>query len=306
MENRDNRNCELLFEYLRSILYDSEIRTLDIEALDEPFRKLGMGLQYLEEAVKEMKSYTADLAVGNLSGAYPARGNFLCGNLKSLHANLKHLTLQAKLVAAGDYSQQVSYMGEFSDAFNTMIKQLRERDELLKREVEREKEKADSLSDYAYMDSLTYIGNRYYFEEQMTALLNQQEPFILCYLDLDHLKYVNDRFGHIEGDKYLKYFVEVVKKRIRDGDIFARIGGDEFCIIFQKCEKQVVQKKMEDILTEFQNTARKDYIIGFSYGILEVLKSENVPDIDEVLEEADAVMYEQKRMHKKEYEKELE
>ena len=59
-------------------------------------------------------------------------------------------------------------------------------------------------------------------------------------------------------------------------------------------------------MTEFQNTARKDYITGFSYGILEVLKSENVPGIGEVLEAADAVMYEQKRMRKKEYEKELE
>lgn len=52
----EDRNCELLFEYLRSILYDSEVKTLEIDSLDEPFRKLGMGLQYLETAVKEMKS----------------------------------------------------------------------------------------------------------------------------------------------------------------------------------------------------------------------------------------------------------
>ena len=52
----EDRNCELLFEYLRSILYDSEVKTLEIDSLDEPFRKLGMGLQYLETAVKEMKT----------------------------------------------------------------------------------------------------------------------------------------------------------------------------------------------------------------------------------------------------------
>ena len=46
-----DRNCELLFEYLRSILYDSEVKPLEIDSLDEPFRKLGMGLQYLETAV---------------------------------------------------------------------------------------------------------------------------------------------------------------------------------------------------------------------------------------------------------------
>ena len=301
----DNQNCELLFEYLRSILYDSEIHTLDIENLEQTFRKLGMGLQYLEQAVKEMKAYTADLAAGNLSGECPGRENFLCENLKSLHANLNHLTLQAKQVAAGDYSQHVSYMGEFSDAFNTMIKQLRERDELLKREAERERKKADSLEDYAYTDTLTYVGNRYYFEEKTNALLSEHQPFVLCYLDLDHLKYVNDRFGHVEGDKYLKNFANIMKNRIRDGDVFARIGGDEFCIIFQKCEKQVVQKKMEQILFEFEHTEYHDYPVSFSYGIIQVEETEKEPTISEILEAADTVMYEQKRIHKQQYEKEL-
>lgn len=47
----DNRNCEMLFEYLRSILYDSTIETLDISKLDEPYRKLGRGMQFLQHAV---------------------------------------------------------------------------------------------------------------------------------------------------------------------------------------------------------------------------------------------------------------
>lgn len=58
----DETNCDKLFEYLRSILYDAEIEKLDIDSLDEPFRKLGMGLQFLAHAVREMKQYTAALA----------------------------------------------------------------------------------------------------------------------------------------------------------------------------------------------------------------------------------------------------
>lgn len=112
----EDRNCELLFEYLRSILYDSEVKTLEIDSLDEPFRKLGMGLQYLETAVKEMKQCSAALSKGDLSSFKPARENFLCENLKNIHANLNHLTWQAKQVAKGDYSQTVSYLGEFSEA----------------------------------------------------------------------------------------------------------------------------------------------------------------------------------------------
>ena len=85
-------NCEMLFEYLKSILYDSPIRPLHVEELDAPYRKLGLGLQYLQKAVEEMQAYTKDLSQGNLSGEFPARDNFLCANLKNLHANLNHLT----------------------------------------------------------------------------------------------------------------------------------------------------------------------------------------------------------------------
>ena len=101
--------CGMLFEYLKSILYDTPINRPDLEDLDEPYRRLGEGLSYLQQAVEEMLAYTADLSKGNLSGPVPSRENFLCVNLKNLHASLNHLTWQAKQVASGDYSQHVSY-----------------------------------------------------------------------------------------------------------------------------------------------------------------------------------------------------
>ena len=82
-----------------------------------------------------MKRYSAEISKGNLSIEAPGRDNFLCENLKNIHANLNHLTWQAKQVAKGDYSQSVSYLGEFSEAFNTMTKQLKEREEELEEEA---------------------------------------------------------------------------------------------------------------------------------------------------------------------------
>ncbi len=411
----ENKNCELLFEYLRSILYDQKTKELNMEMLEEPFRKLGMGLAYLDRAVREMKEYSADLSIGNLSGFYPGRDNFLCENLKNLHANLNHLTWQAKQVAAGDYSQQVSYLGEFSEAFNTMTKQLCEREKLLKEEAEKEKRRAEvmegyhelllemmqksnerilvidaetkeimygncqaekessgstegfpktsdevemlilarddlsekmweaegadgriyrimtasiewqgrkayahivrditeekqeteKLTDRAYTDSLTKIGNRFYFREQMERLLKKRTSFSLCYFDLDHLKYINDRFGHAEGDEYIKAFVAAVKNRIREDDIFARIGGDEFCAVFRECPEKTAARKMEQVLTDFMDGNRDKYPSGFSYGIIEVHGEEKETTVAELLKCADAVMYLQKRRHKQEYEKKL-
>ena len=104
-----DKNCDQLFEYLRSILYDAHVTPLDVSSLDEPYQKLGLGLQYLDTAVREMKAYSAALSTGNLSDCYPSRDNPLCENLKNIHANLNHLTWQAKQVAKGDYSKTVSY-----------------------------------------------------------------------------------------------------------------------------------------------------------------------------------------------------
>lgn len=286
----EDKNCELLFEYLRSILYDTKVHPLDISALDAPYQKLGMGLQYLDRAVKEMKDYSAALAKGNLSGFTPSRDNLLCENLKGIHANLNHLTWQAKQVAKGDYSQTVSYLGEFSEAFNTMTAQLRERELFLKQEAEREKLEA-------HQDPLTKIGNRAYFQEETERLLDTNEPLVFCYCDLDHLKYVNDSFGHLEGDWYLTFFAQTVQKYIRREDIFARIGGDEFCIIIQHCPVDVAREKLEAILLDFTSNTTTYYTKSFSYGIVEIPAGHGILPVESIIRQADEAMYAQKREH---------
>ena len=287
----EDKNCELLFEYLRSILYDTQAATLDIAQLDPPYRKLGMGLQYLDKAIQEMKDYSAALSTGNLSGFTPSRDNLLCENLKNIHANLNHLTWQAKQVAKGDYSQTVSYLGEFSEAFNTMTAQLREREQYLKQEAEREKLEA-------HQDPLTKIGNRAYFQEETERLLATNEPFVFCYCDLDHLKYVNDNFGHLEGDWYLTFFAETVRNHIRREDVFARIGGDEFCIIIQHCPTDVAIEKLEAILSDFTGDTTTYYSKSFSYGIVEIPAGHGPLDTEAIIQQADEAMYAQKRARK--------
>ena len=87
-----NKDCELLFEYMRGILYDSWIENIEVNALSEPFKDLGRGLQIMQNAVNELVTYSSELSKGNLSVEFPKEYNFLCENLKNLHANLNHLT----------------------------------------------------------------------------------------------------------------------------------------------------------------------------------------------------------------------
>ncbi|MDD7079038.1 MAG: GGDEF domain-containing protein [Lachnospiraceae bacterium] len=291
----EDKNCEMLYEYLRSILYDSKIQTLDIEQLDEPFQKLGKGLVYLQSAVEEMLQYSEDLSHGNLKRDYPNKENFLCNHLKNLHANLNHLTWQAKQVATGDYSQHVSYLGDFSDAFNIMTEQLKEREALLEAEKERTQKR---LSVKAYHDPDTGIYNRLYYNEYMEKMLRGKKDFTLVYIDLDGLKSVNDRFGHNEGDRYIRAFVSLVGSSFRNTDVFARVGGDEFAIVVSNCLKKELNEKMEELRKVFAGAYSCVYPASFSFGIVEIDGKENKKSFEEIKNDADDAMYRYKRKNK--------
>jgi len=118
---------EILFNYLRDVIYDPSNAVLDIEKLPEDFQDFGKGLQYFADCVMESKSLAQALSKGVLNGKIPQADNEIAAPLKSLHASLRHLTWQAQQIAKGDYKQRVNFMGDFSAAFNTMAQQLDER-----------------------------------------------------------------------------------------------------------------------------------------------------------------------------------
>ena len=293
----EQQNCGLLFEYLRSILYDASVKPLDVDALDPAYQKLGKGLQYLDQAVRELKAYSAALSVGDLSRGYPSYNNPLCDNLKNIQANLNHLTWQAKQVAKGDYSQTVSYLGDFSQAFNTMTAQLREREEALKKQAQREREYADLMEQEAHHDALTGVSNRAGLALSLATLNKTDGQFAFCFCDLDHLKHVNDTFGHDEGDRYLCAFVQTVQKHLRERDIFARVGGDEFCIVLRGCSESLALREMAAMQEDFVRESPSEYTQRFSFGVSFLPKGHGEVDFDALFRQTDAAMYVQKKRH---------
>lgn len=166
--------------------------------------------------------------------------------------------------------------------------------------ITEEKNRTSQLTSKAYMDSGTGIFNRLYFEEQVDQILEKRKEFIFGYLDLDGLKYVNDKFGHLEGDQYIQSFVSLIKSKIRSSDIFARIGGDEFAVIFSGCPEHVARDKLQKMLTAFIGENEKPYPRSFSYGLVAVNGKEQMTRA-EMIKQADAAMYcckqENKRMY---------
>jgi len=116
-----------LFNYLQDVIYDPAKASLEIDELPEDLRDFGRGLQYYVDCVQEVQQFAGSMSKGDLSANHPSRGNEVAGQLKALHASLKHLTWQTQQIEQGDYTQRVEFMGEFSDSFNTMTNQLAQR-----------------------------------------------------------------------------------------------------------------------------------------------------------------------------------
>ncbi len=144
----NQNNADILLRYLKDILYNPNVQSPDLSGLEESCRDLGEELKVLRGWIEEMRAYSEDLSLGNISIPYPSQNNPLCVNLRHLHASLKHLSWQAGQVAAGDYSQEVTYPGEFAAAFNTMTAQLKERESYLKAEKNQAEKEAEIIKSY--------------------------------------------------------------------------------------------------------------------------------------------------------------
>ncbi len=124
---------DLVVSQIRNIILGRPI-TDEIRCKSEEFQELQEGLDYLKESCFETQDYLLELSNGNLDAKIPNKKNMINANLKELQASLKHLSWQTTQIAMGDYNQRVSFLGEFSDSFNTMVQQLRDRENQLKKQ----------------------------------------------------------------------------------------------------------------------------------------------------------------------------
>ena len=146
----------LLFQYMHDLIADPVHAKLDTTRLDPAFIELGQTLVFFGKCITELNNLAAAMARGDLSAPLPSSENSIAAPMKELHASLKHLTYQTLLVAMGDYQQRVEFMGEFSDAFNSMVHQLSERQKNLENEIELTKQITSALEQsFQLLNSIT-------------------------------------------------------------------------------------------------------------------------------------------------------
>ncbi|MDD3519429.1 MAG: EAL domain-containing protein, partial [Chromatiales bacterium] len=156
---------------------------------------------------------------------------------------------------------------------------------------------ARELTRQASHDALTGILNRREFERRLTETIDKprgsDSSHILCYLDLDQFKIVNDTCGHVAGDELLRQVTALLGGCVRASDVLARLGGDEFGILFLNCPLAKAQEVAESIREGIQDFRfawqGKSFAIGVSIGLVAI--AEQDCEISSLLSAADAACY---------------
>ena len=140
-------------------------------------------------------------------------------------------------------------------------------------------------------DLLTNLYNRAYFERKVKELIDKNIAFSLVFIDLDNFKYVNDTFGHYEGDEILKITADILRKNLKGKDIIARFGGDEFVVAAIECDKKCAENMFEEIRKKI-NKIFKQYNVTASIGISFFPE---IKHFEQLIKEADNKMYKAKK-----------
>ncbi|HEY0285615.1 MAG TPA: sensor domain-containing diguanylate cyclase, partial [Pseudomonas sp.] len=171
-------------------------------------------------------------------------------------------------------------------------------------DITEKKQLEDELQRLATTDVLTQSSNRRHFFEcaqrEFEQARLQGAPMAFLLLDIDDFKLVNDTYGHQEGDVVLQRIAECGRTTLRRGDLFGRIGGEEFAAVFPGCAPDMAKQIAERLQREIQRLSFQcdDNAFGItaSQGLTNL--GANDPSLEALYARADAAMYQAKRQGK--------
>ena len=153
------------------------------------------------------------------------------------------------------------------------------------------------ISYQASHDALTGLINRIEFERQLAEALEggrgDSLNSVLCYMDLDRFKAVNDTCGHLAGDNMLREIAKLIRDQVRDSDFVARLGGDEFGMLLIRCPLDKARQIADDVCKAIRDYRfvwqDRIFTVGISIGLVEVARETGT--LKDLLSAADSACY---------------
>ena len=166
------------------------------------------------------------------------------------------------------------------------------------------KSSEEKIKHLSFHDSLTGLYNRTYFEEELERYnFPRYYPLSVVMLDVNGLKVINDTFGHSEGDRLLQHLSQVLTSVSRQGDILARIGGDEFAILLPSTTSEQAHEFCARIKKACQQDKIKPIYLRLNISLGHTTQKGEYKEINSLLKEADRNMYQDKLFNGKSREK---
>ncbi len=185
-----------------------------------------------------------------------------------------------------------------------LLEEVQKANDVLRQEIIERKRAEEELHKLSIIDELTGLNNRRGFlllaKQQIKIADRLKKYAALIYADMDNMKWINDTFGHREGDQALIDIANILKSALRASDVVARYGGDEFVgLVLDSTEKgaEVVCAHIQEKLNAYNLEGNRSFKLSISFGLTRY-DPKNPSTLEELLERADRLMYEHKQRKK--------
>ncbi|NOR80758.1 MAG: EAL domain-containing protein [Methyloprofundus sp.] len=252
-------------------------------------------IEYVNPKIYETTGYSANEVIGKHTRLFSS-GETSQEDYKDLWATIKsgndwRGTLHNKKKSGKFYWSQES-ISPIKDKNNNITHFV-----AIQEDITEAKKVSEQLSYQASHDPLTGLINRREFENRVNRTIKTSKDndsvHVLCYLDLDQFKVINDTCTHIAGDELLKQIANILSGAFRHRDTVARIGGDEFAVLLEHCSIQQAERHAQELLTavnKFQfHWDNKSFRVGISIGIVAITRT--TKNTSSALSSADVACY---------------
>ncbi len=271
---------------------------LFLQALNERLSSVGGGVDGLSGVAEGMLSSgdAFDVAlradIETFAGDV-GKANSLLALQESVASHLESVFQQLDRYKEERQEQQRDYEAE--------LESLQQKVDSLEKEAERAQADIQAQQKRSERDSLTELPNREAYERRLGIELERwsryDRKFCLVVADVDYFKSINDRYGHLAGDKVLKVLAKTIRQRLRRADFIARYGGEEFVILLPETDAEQALSVMDDICSQIRNCPfhfkNEPLKITVSFGIAEVAEGD---EPESLFARADTAMYEAKKL----------